>query len=97
MASKSQMMSIEVPDHVKAKFDRLAESRDVPRTELVSEALIRYIDDETDYLDAVDDASSEVDNGVFVSGDKVIAWMKSWGTSSELPMPEPDILPSKTR
>lgn len=97
MAAKSQVLSVQVPEHVKAELDRLAESRNQPRAELVSEALIRYIDDETEYLDAVDEASKEADDGVFVSGDKVIAWMKSWGTVSELPMPEPDVLPSKTR
>ena len=35
-------------------------------------------------------ADAEIEAGRFVSHDKVVAWLKSWGTPNELPCPEPD-------
>ena len=41
------------------------------------------------------DAVRKADEGVFVSAEKVHAWMRSWGTDNELPRPEPDIFVKK--
>ncbi|CAN7651090.1 CopG family ribbon-helix-helix protein [Rhizobium sp. LjRoot254] len=95
MASKAEMHSVSIPSGLKASLERLAESRNVNEAELVSEALTRYIDEEMDYSGAIDEALKESEEGVFVSGDKVIEWMKSWGTENELPMLEPDIILAK--
>jgi predicted transcriptional regulator len=95
MASKAEMHSISISSGLKASLERLAESRNVNEADLVNEALARYIDEETDYSSAIDEALKESEEGVFVSGDKVIEWMKSWGTETELPMPEPDIILAK--
>lgn len=37
------------------------------------------------------DAVLEAEKGVFVSQEAVHAWMDSWDTEKELPMPEPDV------
>jgi predicted transcriptional regulator len=37
------------------------------------------------------DAVSEAEKGVFVSQEAVHAWMDSWDTENELPIPQPDI------
>lgn len=92
MASKAESHSVNIPPGLKSSLERLAESRKLAEADLVNEALTRYIDDETDYLDAVDLALKETEAGIFVSGDKVVEWMRSWGTDAELPMPEPDIV-----
>ncbi len=42
---------------------------------------------------AIRKAIVEADKGVFVSQEKIDAWVSSWGTNSELPPPEPDIFP----
>lgn len=36
-------------------------------------------------------AIAEADKGVFISEEKMTAWIESWDTDSELPPPEPDI------
>ena len=36
---------------------------------------------------------AEADKGVFISQEKMDAWVSSWGTDSELPPPKPDIFP----
>jgi len=35
-------------------------------------------------------ADAEIEAGQFVSNDRVVAWLKSWGTPDELPCPEPE-------
>ena len=42
-----------------------------------------------------EEAFAEAEKGIFVSGEKVHAWMESLGTENELPFPEPDIFPDK--
>ena len=39
-------------------------------------------------LDAEADAAIEA--GQFVANDKVVEWLKSWGTPNELPCPTPE-------
>lgn len=95
MVAKAEMLSIRVPPGVRADLERLAEERNVPKDDLITEALSRYIDDETDYRAAVDEALKEAEAGIFISGDKFLDWIKSWGTENELPMPDPDIFPEK--
>lgn len=95
MASNSEMHSVNIPSGLKASLERLAERRNINEADLVNEALTRYIDEETDYSGAIDEALKESEDGVFVSGSKVIEWMKSWGTENELPMPEPDLILAK--
>jgi predicted transcriptional regulator len=84
-----------VPEAIQANPERIASERNLPRDDLINEAIARYVDDETDYLAAVDEALAESEAGVFISGDRVLNWIKSWGTDIELPMPEPDIFPEK--
>lgn len=33
---------------------------------------------------------AEIEAGKFVSNDRVVEWLKSWGTPNELPCPEPE-------
>ena len=42
------------------------------------------------------EAIAEADRGVFISEEKMNAWMDSWDTENELPTPEPDIFPRQS-
>ena len=44
--------------------------------------------DEEARLDAA--AEAEIEAGQFVTHDKVVEWLKSWGTPNELPCPKPE-------
>jgi hypothetical protein len=41
----------------------------------------------------MNEAFAEMENGIFISGEKVHAWVESLGTENEQPFPEPDIFP----
>ncbi|HEY5328278.1 MAG TPA: hypothetical protein VIJ79_00195 [Acidobacteriaceae bacterium] len=46
--------------------------------------------DETAEAAADAAADAEIEAGQFVSNDRVVAWLKSWGAPNELPCPEPE-------
>ncbi|MDP2732440.1 MAG: hypothetical protein Q8O63_04930 [Hoeflea sp.] len=39
----------------------------------------------------IEEAVAEADKGVFISEEKMNAWVESWDTENELPEPEPDV------
>lgn len=43
----------------------------------------------------ISEAVAEADKGVFISDEKMTAWVMSLGTDHELPEPEPDIFPNQ--
>ena len=96
MSMEPSRILIDVPEPIKIELERLATERNVSQSELVTEALARFVDEEGEYLAAIDVALAELENGAFISGDSVAKWMRSWGTDHELPTPEPDILPPKS-
>ena len=60
---------------------------------IVQEALASYLDGKDYERQMAEEAFAEAEKGVFISGEKVHAWMESLGTDKELPFPEPDIFP----
>jgi predicted transcriptional regulator len=93
MAAKANRFSVELPNDLSEAVSRMASAREQSSEEFIEQAVRAYIEDENAFLAAIDEAVAEADKGVFVSGEKVEAWLRSWGTDRELPMPEPDIFP----
>lgn len=44
----------------------------------------------------IHEAIAEADKGVFISEEKMNAWMDSWDTDNELAPPQPDIFPQQS-
>lgn len=57
------------------------------RAFIIKEAVEAYVDKHRAYLAAIDAAIVEADKGVFVSGDKVFAWLEELGTNPNAPRP----------
>jgi predicted transcriptional regulator len=76
---------------LKQQLDKEAEREDRSVTYLAQEAISAYLEEKKAWRKMLREAEKELGKGVFVSGEAVMAWMKSWGTDNELPMPEPDI------
>lgn len=77
--------------------DRLAAEAarlDRPAAQVASRAIRSWLDAQDELRRQIDEAVDEADRGVFVSSEAVGAWMESWGTDRETPMPEPDIRPA---
>jgi predicted transcriptional regulator len=87
--------SMRIDSAVKKQLEREAERQDRSAAYLAQQAIVAYLDEKQARREMLREAARELDKGVFVSGEAVMAWMKSWGTDKELPMPEPDIFPSR--
>ena len=90
MAAESTF-SVRLPEELRREVDAFAKASKRSRSFVVKEAVAAYMHDQRAYLAAIDEALAEADKGVFISGEKVMEWLASWGTDNELPPPEPDI------
>ena len=93
MPAKTDTFSVRLPDDLKSEVAKLALATKRSRAFVVKEAVAAYIEDQRAYLDAIDEALAEADKGVFVSGEAVVDWLKSWGSESPKPAPEADVFP----
>ena len=89
---ESPIPFIPKPD-IREELDRLAKTKDRPRTYLINEAVERYLADEQAFTESVMEGLRQAEAGQFVEHSKVEAWVRSWGEKEELPRPAPDTRP----
>ena len=94
MTESSTLVSIRLPDDLRQEVDEFARLSKRSRSFVVKEAVAAYMEEQRAYMAAIDEAIVEADKGIFISGEKISAWLNSWGTDNELPPPEPDIFPT---
>ena len=89
----SETLTLRLSPETKRDLEAYARATQRSSAFIVKEALEAHLEERRAYLAAIEEAEREADEGVFVSGEAVIKWMRSWGTDNELPTPEPDIFP----
>jgi len=89
----TQPVSIQLEDQNPAYIDLFAKMTKRSRSVAINEAVSAYLKDHIQYLDQLNDAVAEAESGYGHSSEQMHAWMKSWGTENELPVPTPDITP----
>lgn len=87
--------SLRIDGALKQQLEKEAELQDRSVAYLAQQAIAAYLEEKEAWREMLREAERELDKGVFVSGEAVTAWMASWGTNEELPMPEPDIFPPR--
>ncbi|MBA3448522.1 MAG: CopG family transcriptional regulator [Pseudaminobacter sp.] len=97
MSGDSSTFSVRLPNDLRTEVDQFATLTKRSRSFVVKEAVEAYMQEQRDYLAAIDEAIEEADKGVFISGDAVDRWLASWGTDNVLPMPKPDIFPDDSK
>jgi len=75
----------------KERIDQAARWNNVSAHELAQRAIDSYLDMQEAERLILEERIAEADKGVFISGDAMLRWVKSWGTENELPPPEPDV------
>jgi predicted transcriptional regulator len=83
--------SVRLPDDLKEEVEKIAVATRRSRAFIVKEAVAAYVDEHRAYLAAIDKAIIEADKGVFISGEKVRAWIETLAINPNAPAPEPDI------
>jgi predicted transcriptional regulator len=89
------LLPLEIDESLKADLDEEAARGRRSTSQLAEQAIRDLVEDRRAWRNMLREAVEEADMGVFISWEKVQAWMRSWGTSNELPPPEPDIFPEK--
>jgi predicted transcriptional regulator len=88
--------SIRMDPEIKERLDQQAKREDRSAAYIAQRAIDAYVSKQERLLEMVRLAEIEADKGVFISEEKVDAWVNSWGTEDELPPPQPDIFPKPT-
>ena len=91
----STVLSVRVPEELKAQLDYLSRSTKRSRAYLAAEALGDYVKKNAWRARELHDAISEADKGVFVSHEAMVAWANSLSTSAASAPPKPDIRPAR--
>ena len=87
--------SIRLDNVTKQRLEEEAVREDRSAGYIAQKAVEEYLDAKAYRRECLLEAMAEAENGVFVSEEAVDAWVESWGTDHELPMPEPDVFPAK--
>jgi predicted transcriptional regulator len=88
--AKTAMMTVRLTPEVSEKLEALARDTRRSKSYLASEAIERYVDLNAWQVAHIKAALAEDERGgAGAPHDKVMEWMKSWGTDHELPRPEP--------
>jgi predicted transcriptional regulator len=77
----------------KLRLEESARRKDRSAAYLANIAIENFLRREAAEREAVAEALSEADKGVFVSGEAVDRWMQRWADGHDEPFPEPDIFP----
>ena len=93
----SETLTLRLSPETKRELEAYARATQRSSAFIVKEALEAHLEERRAYLAAIEEAEREADEGVFVSGEAVLKWMRSWGTDNELPVPEPDIFPDSRK
>jgi len=80
--------SMRLDTKLKKRLQKHAKTEKRPASYVVQHALESYLDGLEYERKITDAAFAEFDQGIFVEGEAVHTWMRSWGTDKELPMPK---------
>lgn len=73
---------------VKKRLDILAKITNRSRSFLTNEAVLRYLSEEEQFIQAVNEGLVEAARGELIENDVAVAYFKSLTTDSPLPFPE---------
>ena len=90
----TETLTIRIPSETKRELEEYARAEQRSSAFIIKELVEARLEERRAYLAAIEEGEREADEGVFVSGEAVLKWLRSWGTDNELPVPEPDIFPN---
>ena len=84
----ARSLNVSIDPELDDRLSSVAETLDRPRSWVVEQAIKEFVDLQSWHLAAIDEGIQEADAGKLILHDDVIAWIESWGTPDELPMPK---------
>jgi RHH-type rel operon transcriptional repressor/antitoxin RelB len=86
---RSATFTVRVDASAKKRLERLAKRTGRTRSFLAAEAINEYLDVNEWQVAGIKRAIESLDRGEVIPHKDVKAWVESWGTSSERPIPKP--------
>lgn len=83
----SETFSVRLPAETKRELEEYARATQRSSAFIVKEAVEAHLAERRAYLEAIEEAEQEIEQGETVPGDEVIEWLRSWGKPDELPSP----------
>ena|SRR5271166_76420 len=85
--TRSATLSIRLKPETKKRLARLAKASGRSSNFLIADAVEVYVSDQEKMLAEVRQADSQVKSGHYIRNEDMKAWLLSWGTDHELPVP----------
>lgn len=82
--------SVRLDEDVRQALEAEAAREQRPPAQLAARAIKSMLDAKASKRAALEAAIVEADQGVFISSEAMGAWVESWGSDTELSLPEPD-------
>src|SRR6202158_930351 len=86
--TRSATLSIRLRPEVKKRLAKLAKVSGRSSNFLISDAVESYVADQERMLAEIRQAERQVKSGHYVKNEDMKAWLLSWGTDRELPVPQ---------
>lgn len=86
--TRSATLSIRLKPETKKRLARLAKASGRSSNFLIADAVEVYVSDQERMLAEVRQADRQVASGHYIRNEDMKAWLLSWGTDHELPVPK---------
>jgi predicted transcriptional regulator len=86
--TRSASLSVRIKPETKKRLAKLAKASGRSSNFLISDAIESYVADQERLLAEVSQADRQVQSGHYVRNEDMKAWLLSWGTKNELPIPK---------
>jgi len=86
--TRSATLSIRLKPETKKRLAKLAKTSGRSSNFLISDAVESYVADQERMLAEVRQADRQVKSGHYIKNEDMKAWLLSWGTERELPVPK---------
>ncbi len=86
--TRSASLSIRLKPETKKRLAKLAKTSGRSSNFLISDAVESYVADQERLMAEVSQADRQVKSGHYVRDEDMKAWLLSWGTKHELPVPK---------
>lgn len=86
--TRSATLSVRLKPETKKRLSRLARDSGRSCNFLISDAIECYVADQERMLAEIQQGERQVKSGHYVKDEDVRAWLLSWGTKQELPLPK---------
>jgi len=86
-------LSIRIDDALRARLEIAAKAEDRSVSYIVQKAIESFVTAREHKAEIIREAyDASLVEKEFISGEKMTAWVESWGSEDELPEPTPDIV-----